>query len=99
VRTLFKIVKELRQSSLWTPHTSWLALSSSHCSSVLATTSQLLGELQILVKNGMNHFSWHIMCLSEFPNIFSPFILCFLWSAATRFPPLPIDNRFYLCSL
>jgi hypothetical protein len=63
-------------------------------------------------ESGMNRFRH---TLSGFPDIFSSVILhfsgdigdgslcneIFLWSAIAVpvFPPLPIDNRFFLCSL
>ncbi len=64
--------------------------------------SQLLWELQICVKSGVNHFSQHVMGLSEFHDTLSSVVLNFgvilaikalalicLWSAAATVPPLP----------
>ncbi len=77
LRTLSKMVKKLRQSWLWSPDTFWMAPSFSSHEAVWSFTWLTSWGLQILVKSGMNHFSQHIVGLSEFHHTLLTIILYF----------------------
>ncbi len=81
--------------------------------SVWPPHNRLLSELQILVKNCVNHFSWHVIAWASFLTLsyrpfftlmailaMEPFVLSFLWSTAVPrvSPPSPCDNHLYLGS-